>query len=127
MLVERKEVVVTPVEDSSTSVGMMLLIAIIVLAVGITAVYFATAGQNTQYIERTTETNNVTPAPTPAPVQQPFVLPAAAPTPAPQTNTIVVPQPVAAPAAPAASAPAAAPAAPAAPAASSDAAPAEAQ
>lgn len=104
MLVERKEVVITPADDSSTSVGMMLLIALIVLAVGITAIYFASAGQNTSVIERTTDTNVITPAP--APVQQPFVMPA----PAPQTNTIVVP----APAAPAPAAPAPAPAAPAA-------------
>ena len=109
MLVERKETVLAPVEDTSTSVGMMLLIAIIVLAVGITAVYFVSAGQNSSVIERT-NTTTVTP-PTPAPVQQPFVMPAAAPSPAPPSNTtIVVPQPAAP--APAAPAPAATPANP---------------
>ena len=98
MIVEKETTVVTPVDNGSTSVGMMILFALIALAVGITAFYFATASQNnpSQYVEHTTETHDVTPITVPQPVS------------VPQPVAVPVPQPAApAPAQPAQSAPSA--------------------
>jgi hypothetical protein len=90
MLVE-KEVVVTPVDDSSTCTGLVILVALIALAIACTAWYFMAAQKNNsnQYIERTTETHDVTPVTVPQPVSvpQPVAVPvpqSSAPAPAAQ-------------------------------------------
>jgi hypothetical protein len=103
MIIERKEVVLVPTDDSATNVGMIMLVAIIALAIAATAWYFSTAGNNTNLIERTTETQDVTPVAVPS-------------QPAPQA----APQTVIVPAAPAPAAPAPAAPAPAAPAPTAD-------
>lgn len=92
MIVEKKEIVIVPTDDSANGMGMILLLAIVALAVGVTAWFFSMAGNNNRVVERTTETHDVIPMAVPqsTPAPQPV---------APQT--ITVPQPAAqAPAAP---------------------------
>jgi hypothetical protein len=90
MIVEKRDVVVVPTDESATNTGMIILVALIALAVAATAWYFS---NNPRVIERTTETHDVTPMAVPAPAPAPAPQPAA-------PQTIIVPQP-AAPVAPA--------------------------
>jgi len=101
MIIERQPVVVNQVDDTSTSMGMILLVALIAVAVGVTAWYFTTFNHSNTVTERTTEVHDTVPAPA-APPAAPVIVP----------QQVAVPQPVLVPAAPALPAPSEAPAAP---------------